>query len=66
MYFVGNHFNIADVNGFSFLEYLDLRFPQFKWRNKHKNVLKYSKIQKNREKIKKTKPITQIIESLDN
>ena len=27
MYFVGNNFNIANVNSFSFLEYLDLRFP---------------------------------------
>ena len=27
MYFVGNHFNIADVSGFSCLEHLDLRFP---------------------------------------
>ena len=41
MYFVGNHFNIADVSGFSCLEYLDLRFPQFKCRNKYKNLLKF-------------------------
>ena len=66
MYFVGNNFNIANVNSFSFLEYLDLRFPQFKWRNKQKNLLKYWNINKDSESIKKTKPITQIIESLDN
>ena len=66
MYFVGNHFNIADVSGFSCLEYLDLRFPQFKWRNKYKNLLKYWNIHKDRESFKETKPITQIIESLDN
>ena len=28
-YFVGNHFNIADISGFSCLEYPDLRFPKF-------------------------------------
>ena len=66
MYFVGNHFNIANVNGFSFLEYLDLRFLQFKWRNKQKNLQKYWNINKDRESIKKTKPTTQIIESHDN
>ena len=66
IYFVGNHFNIADVSGFSCLEYLDLRFPQFKWRNKYKNLLKYWNIHKDRESFKETKPITQIIESLDN
>ena len=66
MHFVGSNFNIANVNGFSFLEYLDLRFPQFKWRNSHKNLLKYWNIHKDRESIKKTKPITQIIVSLDN
>ena len=65
-YFVGNHFNIADVCGFSCLEYLDLRFPKFKWRNEHPNLETYWNIHKNRQSFKETKPIAQIIEPLED
>ena len=65
-YFVGNHFNIADVSGFTCLEYLDLRFPKFKWRDKYKNLVSYWNIHKDRQSFKETKPYAQIIEPLDD
>ena len=64
-YFVGNHFNIADVSGFTCLEYLDLRFPKFKWRNKYPNLVSYWNIHKDRQSFKETKPVGQKIEPLD-
>ena len=63
-YFIGNHFNIADVCGFSCLEYIDLRFPKFKWRNEHQNLKRYWNIHKNRQSFKETRPIAQTIELL--
>ena len=65
-YFVGNHFNIADICGFSCLEYIDLRFPKFKWRNKHQNLVNYWNFHKDRQSLKETKPIAQIIEPLED
>ena len=65
-YFVGNHFNIADICGFSCLEYLDLRFPKFEWRNKHQNLENYWSFHKDRQSFKETKPIAQIIEPLED
>ena len=65
-YFVGNHFNIADVSGFTCLEYLDLRFPKFKWRDKYQNLVSYWNIHKDRQSFKETKPVAQIIESFDD
>ena len=64
--FVGNYFNIADISGFSCLEYLDLRFPKFKWRNKYQNLKIYWNIHKDRQSFKETRPIAQIIKSLNN
>jgi len=40
-YFVGNFFSIADISVFTCLEYLDLRFPKFKWRDKYPNLVSY-------------------------
>ena len=54
-YFVGNHFNIADICGFSCLEYIDLRFPKFKWRNEYQNLEKYWIYHKNRQSFQETK-----------
>jgi glutathione S-transferase len=65
-YFVGNHFNIADICGFSCLEYIDLRFPKFKWRNEYQNLEKYWIYHKNRQSFQETKPIAQIIQPLDD
>ena len=65
-YFVGNHFNIADICGFSCLEYMDLRFPKFKWRNNYQNLEKYWIFHRNRQSFQETKPIAQIIQPLDD
>jgi len=65
-YFVGNHFNIADICGFSCLEYMDLRFPKFKWRNDYQNLEKYWIFHRNRQSFQETKPIAQIIQPLDD
>jgi glutathione S-transferase len=65
-YFVGNHFNIADICGFSCLEYLDLRFPKFQWRSEYQNLENYWRIHKDRKSFKETKPIAQIIEPLED
>ena len=65
-YFVGNFFSIADISVFTCLEYLDLRFPKFKWRDKYPNLVLYWKIHQNRRSFIETKPIAQIIEPLDN
>ena len=65
-YFVGNYFNIADVCVFSCLEYLDLRFPKLKWRNKYPNLKRYWAIHKDRQSFKETIPLAQIIESLED
>ena len=64
-YFVGNHFNIADICGFSCLEYLDLRFPKFQWRSEYQNLENYWRIHKDRQSFKETKPTAQIIEPLE-
>ena len=65
-YFVGNFFSIADISVFTCLEYLDLRFPKFKWRDKFPNLVSYWEIHQNRQTFLETKPIAQIIEPLDN
>ena len=65
-YFVGNHFNIADICGFSCLEYLDLRFPKFQWRSEYQNLENYWRIHKDRQSFKETKPTAQIIEPLED
>jgi len=65
-YFVGNFFSIADISVFTCLEYLDLRFPKFKWRDKYPNLVLYWEIHQNRQTFLETKPIAQIIEPLDN
>ena len=65
-YFVGNFFSIADISVFTCLEYLDLRFPKFRWRDKYQNLVSYWKIHQNRQSFIETKPVAQIIEPLDN
>jgi glutathione S-transferase len=65
-YFVGNFFSIADISVFTCLEYLDLRFPKFKWRDKYPNLVSFWEIHQNRQTFLETKPIAQIIEPLDN
>ena len=65
-YFVGNFFNIADVSVFICLEYLDLRFSKFKWRDSYQNLVSYWLIHKNRQSFIETKPVAQVIEPLDN
>ena len=65
-YFVGNFFNIADVSVFTCLEYLDLRFSKFKWRDSYQNLVSYWLIHKNRQSFIETKPVAQVIEPLDN
>ena len=65
-YFVGNHFNIADVSSFTCLEYLDIRFSKFGWRNHYKNLVRYWNAHKDRQSFKETKPVIQIIEPFDD
>lgn len=65
-YFVGNFFSIADISVFTCLEYLDLRFPKFRWRDKYQNLVSYWEIHQNRQSFLETKPVAQIIEPLDN
>ena len=65
-FFVGNSFSIADISCFSCLEYIDLRFPKFEWKNRYKNLNKYWNIHKIRDSLKKTKPKTQIIEPIQD
>ena len=64
-YFVGNKFNISDVSSFSCLDYLDLRFSKFQWRNQYPNLKKYWDVHKDRKSFKETKPIVQIIDPLE-
>ena len=66
IYFVGEEFTIADVAGFSCLEYLDLRLPKFQWRSKHPNLENYWQKHKNRRSFLETTPAVQIIETIDN
>ena len=66
IYFVGGQFTIADVAGFSCLEYIDLRFPQFEWRSKHPNLENFWQKHKNRPSFFETRPIAQVIEPLNN
>ncbi len=66
IYFVGGEFTIADVAGFSCLEYLDLRFPNFEWRGKHPNLAFYWQTHKNRRSFFDTRPTAQVIETIDN
>ena len=57
-FFVGNSFSIADISCFSCLEYIDLRFPKFEWKNRYKNLNKYWNIYKIRDSFKITKAKT--------
>ena len=63
--FCRKFFSIADISVFTCLEYLDLRFPKFKWRDKYQNLVSFWEI-KNRQSFVETKPVAQIIESLDD
>jgi glutathione S-transferase len=63
-YFVDNHFNIADISAFTFLEYVDIRFKKFDWRKSFPNLNNYCKFHKIRESFALSKPETQIIESI--
>ena len=65
-FFVGNNFSIADISCFSCLEYIDLRFPKFDWRKRHKNLDKYWKTHEIRDSFQKTKPKAQMIEPIQN
>ena len=65
-FLVGNFFSIADISVFTCLEYMDLRFPKFKWRDKYQNLVSYWEIHQNRQSFIETKPVAQIIEPLDN
>jgi len=65
-YFVDDHFTIADVCGFSCLEYLDLRFSKFDWRKQYPNLESYWHVHKDRRSFLETKPSAQIIEPLDD
>jgi len=65
-FFVGNFFSIADISVFTCLEYLDLRFPKFKWRDKYQNLVSYWETHQNRQSFIETKPVAQIIEPLDD
>ena len=65
-FLVGNFFSIADISVFTCLEYMDLRFPKFKWRDKYQNLVSYWEIHQNRQSFIETKPVAQIIELLDN
>ena len=65
IYFIGEEFTIADVAGFSCLEYLDLRLPNFDWRSKHQNLENYWQKHKNRRSFLETRPTLQLIETID-
>jgi len=65
IYFVGAELTIADVAGFSCLEYLDLRLPNFDWRSKHQNLENYWQKHKNRRSFLETRPTLQLIETID-
>jgi glutathione S-transferase len=65
-YFVGSSFNISDICVYSCLEYIDLRFYKFEWRSQFPNLEKYSMFHKDRQSFKKTKPIAQTIEPLED
>ena len=61
-FLVGNFFSIADISVFTCLEYMDLRFPKFKWRDKYQNLVSYWEIHQNRQSFIETKLVAQIIE----
>ncbi len=63
-YFVGNHFNIADVSVFSCLGFVHLRFPSFQWKEKYPNLKKYWNKHKLRESLIKTIPKKQIVNKI--
>lgn len=65
IYFAGGIFTIADVAGFSCLEYLDLRLPNFDWRSKHPNLENYWQKHKNRRSFLETRTTLQVIETID-
>lgn len=63
-YFVDDHFTIADVAAFCCLEYLDLRLPEFDWRNEHSNLENFWQEHQSRHSFLQTKPKTQVIEPM--
>ena len=65
IYFASGEFTIADVAGFSCLEYLDLRLLNFDWRSKHPNLENYWQKHKNRRSFLETRPTFQVIETID-
>ena len=65
-YFIDAHFTIADIAVFCCLEYLDLRFPEFDWRNEHSNLDNFWQTHQSRQSFLETTPIAQIIEPLSD
>ena len=63
-YFIDAHFTIADIAVFCCLEYLDLRFPEFDWRNEHSNLDNFWQTHQSRQSFLETKPTAQVIEPL--
>ena len=64
LYFVGDHITIADVGGFSSLEYLDLRYPELDWRSAYPNLTRFWEHHKDRPSFLTTQPTAQTIEPL--
>ena len=63
-YFVGNYFNIADISAFTSLEYVDIRFKKFDWRNKFPNLNDYWLFHQLRDSFVISKPGNQIIDPI--
>jgi len=65
-YFVDAHFTIADIAVFCCLEYLDLRLPEFDWRNEYSNLDNFWQEHQSRQSFLETTPTAQVIEPLSD
>lgn len=60
-HFVGEALSIADIAAAATLGYLDLRQPEFHWRDAHPNLAAFSDGMETRESFRRTRPQAQSI-----
>lgn len=63
-WYIGNGLTLADISAGCALAYLDLRLPEFEWRDRYPDLVRYSEKLEARPSFAETRPEAQAIEPL--